>query len=102
MAARKESKAERFVSDMIRHRDIEFARIGMEVEVDGDRGTIVGMNNSCNLNVRYANQLVYGKHVHNCHPKWKVKYFGKSGEVIAHFDEDCRCLVRPERAAASG
>jgi mevalonate kinase len=31
----------------------------MNVEVDGDIGTIVGMNSSANLNVKFANQLLY-------------------------------------------
>ncbi len=96
---RKKSKAEQFQADMIRCRDIEFARLGMMVEVDGDMGTIVGMNDSANLDVRFTNQLKYGKHVHNCHPTWNVKYFDETGACIAHFAE-CKCVFRPEKAAA--
>lgn len=99
MPTRKQSKAERFIADMIKHRDIEFARIGMMVEVDGDLGTIEGMNNSANLDVRFTNRLKYGNHVHNCHPTWKVKYFDQEGKMIAHFDE-CNCVFRPEPATA--
>lgn len=98
-ASRKKSKAEQFQADMIRCRGIEFARLGMMVEVDGDMGTIEGMNGSANLDVRYTNQLKYGKHLHNCHPTWNVKYYDEAGTVIAHFDE-CKCVFRPERAAA--
>ncbi|ELG7184017.1 TPA: hypothetical protein ACP3ZG_000568 [Pseudomonas aeruginosa] len=99
MAERKQSKAERFIADMIKHRGIEFARIGMMVEVDGNIGTIEGMNSSANLDVRFTNRLKLGKHVHNCHPTWKVKYFDQDGKVLAHFD-DCNCVFRPEPAAA--
>lgn len=94
------TKAQQFQADMIRCRGIEFARLGMMVDVDGDLGTIVGMNSSANLDVRFANQLKYGKHVHNCHPTWKVKYFDEAGAVIAHFDE-CNCVFRPVQADAA-
>ncbi|HCH7474708.1 TPA: hypothetical protein NQI75_005365 [Pseudomonas aeruginosa] len=93
------SKAQRFQEDMIRCRGIEFARLGMMVEVDGDMGTIQGMNASANLDVLFTNQLKHGKRSHNCHPTWKVKYFDESGTLIAHFDEN-ECLLRPERPAA--
>ena len=90
----KKTKSQQFIDGMIRHRGIEFAKLGMMVEVDGDLGTIIGMNDSANLNVQFANQLQYGKHVHNCHPTWNVKYFDVAGKVIAHFDE-CKCVFRP-------
>jgi hypothetical protein len=61
-------------------------------------GTIEGMNSSANLNVRFTNQLKYGKHLHNCHPTWNVKYFDAEGKVIAHFD-DSKCVFRPVKAA---
>jgi hypothetical protein len=92
------TKAERFIDDMITGRGIEFARIGMAVEVDGGMGTIEGMNSSANLNVRFTNQLKYGKHLHNCHPTWNVKYYDAEGKVIAHFD-DSKCVFRPAKAA---
>lgn len=92
------TKAERFIDDMITGRGIEFARIGMAVEVNGDMGTIDGMNSSANLNVRFTNQLKYGKHLHNCHPTWNVKYYDAEGKVIAHFD-DSKCVFRPIKAA---
>lgn len=98
-AQRKSSKAEQFQTQMIRNRGIEFARLGMMVEVDGDMGTITGMNDSANLNVRFTNQLKYGKGTHNCHPTWRVKYFDEAGTLIAHFD-DCTCVLRPAPAAA--
>lgn len=70
---------------MKRCRGIDFARIGMQVEVAGDIGTIVGMNSSANLDVKFANQVKYGKHAHNCHPTWEARYFDAEGKVIADY-----------------
>jgi len=98
--AKKLSKAQQFIKDMIRHRGIEFAQIGMMVEVDGAIGTIQGMNDSANLDVVFTNKLKYGKHAHNCHPTWRVKYFDSDGKLIAHHDGD-RWLIRPEQKAAA-
>ncbi len=95
----KRTKADQFQEAMLRCRGIEFARLGMMVEVDGAMGTIEGMNDSANLSVRFTNQLKYGKHVHNCHPTWNVKYYDAAGALIAHFDE-CKCVFRPGQAAA--
>ncbi|MGU5698598.1 hypothetical protein ACV1D9_15730 [Aeromonas allosaccharophila] len=94
------NKAAQFKADMLRCRGIEFAELGMMVEVDGDMGTIEGMNGSANLNVRFTNQLKYGKQVHNCHPTWNVKYFDEAGTVIAHFD-NCNCVFRPQAVTAA-
>lgn len=96
MATTKKNKAQRFQEDMLRCRDIEFAHIGMMVEVDGHIGTIEGSNGSANLDVRFTNQLKFGKDLHNCHPTWRVKYFDEGGTVIAHFD-DSKCVFRPKR-----
>lgn len=98
-APKKLTKAQRFVADMIKLRGLEFVRLKMQVEVDGDMGTIVKMNNSANLDVRFTNQLKYGSHTHNCHPTWRVKYFDAEGKCIAHFDGD-KCVFRPERPVA--
>ena len=45
---RKMTKAQKFVADMIKHRGLEFVQLDMQVEVDGDIGTIIGMNDSAN------------------------------------------------------
>lgn len=82
---KKLTKAEQFIADMKRHRGIDFAKIGMQVEVDGDIGTIVGMNDSANLDVTFANQQRYGKHKHNCHPTWETRYFDADGSVLADY-----------------
>lgn len=85
MSEKKPTKAQQFIDDMKRFRGIDFARIGMMVEVCGEIGTIVGMNRSANLDVRYANQQKRGKGTYNCHPTWEMRYFDERGEVIADY-----------------
>lgn len=92
--------AQRFEEDMLRCRGIEFARLGMMVEVDGNMGTVEGLNASANLVVRFDNDDNQENHPLSCHPTWNVKYFDKSGSVIAHFDGD-KCVLRPERTGAA-
>jgi len=82
---KKLTKAEQFIADMKRCRGIEFAQIGMQVEVAGERGTIEGMNSSGNLDVVFANRLKYGKAKRNCHPTWETRYFDVNGGVIADY-----------------
>ncbi|MFL1449146.1 hypothetical protein ACI77O_12195 [Pseudomonas tritici] len=98
-AQRTKGKEVRFQNDMLRCRDIEFARLGMMVEVNGKLGTIEGANANANLDVRYTNQLAHGSGLHNCHPTWNVKYFDEDSKVIAHFDDN-KCVFRPDRAGA--
>ncbi|MDO8416568.1 MAG: hypothetical protein Q7S87_10205 [Agitococcus sp.] len=81
----KRTKADQFIHDMARQRNITFARIGMLIEVNGDIGTIRGMNSSANLDVVFANQMKLGKHKHNCHPTWETRYFDAQGAVIADY-----------------
>lgn len=72
---------ERF-DDMKQRRGIEFASLGMRVEVCGKPGRIVGANSSGNLNVCFDGTC----YTENCHPYWKVKYFDDNGELIREFD----------------
>ena len=64
-------------------RGIEFAYMGMRVEVCGKPGTIVGGNDSLNLNVVYDGWY----HADNCHPWYRVKYFDKKGNIVAEYGE---------------
>ncbi|HIE2514024.1 TPA: hypothetical protein ACXLCK_002478 [Pseudomonas aeruginosa] len=91
----KASRAEAFIQTMRVQHGIEFARIGMMVEVNGERGTIKGANGSANLDVVFANVLKMGQHKHNCHPCWRVKYFDDTGELIAHHDDE-KWVLRPQ------
>lgn len=79
------NKQKEFISNMIQFRDIDFARIGMMVEVDGDIGTITGMNKSANLDVIFTNQLKFGGTKHNCHPTYEVCYFDENGNILKDY-----------------
>ena len=85
------SKEQKFLDDMKRCRGIEFARLGMMVEVDGHLGTIVGINRSANLDVVFANQLKFGKGKSNCHPTWRTKYFDENGLLIKEYTDGVNC-----------
>lgn len=97
--AAKLTKAQTFQDEMQRLRGIDFAFIGMQIEMDGDIGTIVGMNVRANLDVTFANQAKYGKHKHNVHPTWRMKYFDATGALIAHFGDE-GCILRPSASVA--
>lgn len=92
------AKEQHFIEEMERVRGIEFARIGMQVEMDGDIGTIAGTRNG-NLTVTFANQAAHGAKPRNVHPTWRMKYFDAAGVVIAEFNDD-GCVFRPERVPA--
>lgn len=70
----------------------------MSVEIDGDMGTIVRMNSSATLNVKFANQLQYGTQ-NELSPTWNIRYFNAEGKVIAHYEAN-ECVCRPEAALA--
>ena len=78
-------KQKQFIDDMIRSRNINFARIGMMVEVNENIGTIMGTNYSANLDVKFANCLKFGNGKSNCHPTSNIKYFNSDGKVIASY-----------------
>lgn len=88
-------KQQQFIEDMKRLRGIDFARLGMLVEVSGDSGTIVGMNRSANLDVVFANQQKHGKRPHNCHPTWEIAYFNENNEIIADYRKNTLPVVLP-------
>lgn len=88
-------RQQEFVDSMMRCRGIDFARIGMRIEMNGRFGIIKGMNGSCNLDVKFDGN----KHTSNVHPTYKIKYYGEDGEVIKDFDhnnEDTLCLQEPQ------
>ena len=64
-------------------RGIEFAHLGMKVEVNGKPGVIVGSNSGLNLDVCFN-----GEHwANNCHPWWRVKYFDNKGDLIKEYGD---------------
>ncbi len=82
------TKKKQFIEDMKRCRGIDFAQLGMMVEISGDVGTIKGMNSSGNLNIVFANTLKHGTGKQNCHPTWDIKYFDKDGAVLGEYGRD--------------
>lgn len=81
--AKRKEREKRFLSDIKRCRNITFAYIGMAVEIDGEHGTIAGMNSSGNLDVRFKPRGATS----NCHPFWRAAYFDKNGEIVADYRE---------------
>lgn len=65
------------------YRNIPFAYQGMRIEVAGKMGTIVGSNNSCNLDVVFDGRW----YAENCHPWWETRYFDESGHVVKDYRE---------------
>lgn len=61
-------------------RQIEFAYQGMEIDVCGKRGRIVGGNNSSNLDVLFEGNL----HADNCHPHYETTYYD-NGTVVKDY-----------------
>ena len=57
----------------------------MMVEINGEIGTVAGINRSANLDVVFANKLKHGNKAKNCHPFWKAKYFNEDGKCIAEY-----------------
>ncbi|MFH0995776.1 MAG: hypothetical protein V1844_09810 [Pseudomonadota bacterium] len=78
-------KEQQFIDEMKRLRGMDFVKIGMMVEVNGEIGTVVGMNSSANLDVIFSNQLKHGKGKSNCHPTSETRYFDAAGKVIADY-----------------
>lgn len=67
---------------MKKHRGIEFAYLGMKVEMSGKKGVIVGyygMNLLICLDGNWWGD--------NCHPWWRMKYFDNEGNLIKEFTE---------------
>jgi hypothetical protein len=78
-------RKETFEQKMKRCRGIDFVKIGMRVEVDGEPGTIVGSNDSANLDVKFSNRLKFPAAKYNCHPFYRTRYFDTAGNVVADY-----------------
>jgi len=70
-----------FVENMKSNRGLDFVRIGLKVEVNGNVGIIKGMNSAANINVDFGGD----RGVSNCHPMWKTIYFDFNGNIIKDF-----------------
>lgn len=69
--------------DIIKARGIEFAHQGMKIQVCGKMGTIVGGNNSMNLDVVFDGEWWKD----NCHPWYETVYFDNAGNILADYRE---------------
>ena len=83
------------------YRGVPFVRAGMPVEVDGQRGVIVGVNSSANWDVLFDQDSRWGNQVVNCHPTWEIVYFDDDGTVIKDFRSSgtsptCPATATPE------
>ncbi len=76
--------SEAFVKNAI-HRNIEFAYCGMAVEMDGNKGVIIGYNDSCNLNILFTDGKLKNQ-ISNCHPHYKMTYYDKQGNILKEFN----------------
>jgi len=63
-------------------RGIEFAYIGMSVEVNSRKGIIVGSNSSLNLDVCFDGE----SYISNCHPYYMIKYFDINSSLIKEYE----------------
>lgn len=75
------SKSEIKFAQMARSRGIEFAHLGMRVRVGGKAGTIVGCNQSANLEVWFHET----GNVVNCHPHWDIIYYNDDDEIVGQW-----------------
>ena len=56
---------------------------GMECNVDGRKGKIVGGNSSCNFNVKFDDN----GDILNCHPYWRFQIFTKTGLLYYDYEQ---------------
>jgi hypothetical protein len=66
-------------------RGVPYARVGMAVEVGGQRGRIVGYNSSCNFDVLFEPESRWGEQVLNCHPNYNITYYDEDGAALGSF-----------------
>lgn len=76
-------KRQKSLNMVCEYRDLPPLKIGAECEVDGRRGIIVGGNDSANLSVLFDDC----DHVSNCHPRYRMRIFNKTGGVQYESDD---------------
>jgi len=68
-------------------RGLDFAYLGMTVDVCGKKGVIVGGNRSLNLNVLFD----YSKEtqrIDNCHPWYETTFYDNKGDIIRDYKKE--------------
>ncbi|WP_410982451.1 MFS transporter [Bacillus cereus] len=71
---------EKHFKKMQKFRKLDFAYMGMRVQVAGMWGMIVG-NWKTNLFVLFDGEI----EKHNCHPYWEIAYYDEEGNVVRDF-----------------
>jgi hypothetical protein len=67
-------------------RNLDFAYLGMEVDVCGKKGIIVGGNSGLNLQVVF--DFDKGKPwIDNCHPWYETTYFDRDENIVADYKQ---------------
>ncbi|PRT20019.1 hypothetical protein C6360_20375 [Bacillus wiedmannii] len=74
--------AEKHFKKMQKIRKLDFAYMGMRVNVAGMWGTIVG-NWKTNLFVLFDGEI----EKHNCHPFWEIAYYDDEGELVRSYQK---------------
>ena len=71
------------LDEVCKYRGLPPLKVGVECEVNGRMGIIVGGNCSANLSVIFDD----ADHIANCHPEYRMIIFNGSGGVC-HKSED--------------
>lgn len=65
-------------------RRIPFCYQGMVIDIDGQKGIVVGANNHCNLEVVMEGT----SYAQNCHPYWMATYYDKDMNIVKDFKNE--------------
>lgn len=65
-------------------RGIQFCYQGMAIDIDGQKGIVVGANNHCNLEVVMEGTI----YAQNCHPYWMATYYDKDMNIVKDFKNE--------------
>ncbi|WP_321367959.1 hypothetical protein [uncultured Desulfuromusa sp.] len=73
------------LDEVCKYRGLPPLKVGVECEVDGRNGIVVGGNCSANLSVVFDD----ADHVTNCHPGYRMRIFnGLGGDGVCYESED--------------
>lgn len=74
--------AEKAFKKMQKFRKLDFAYMGMRVNVTGKWGTIIG-NWKTNLFILFDGEV----EPYNCHPHWEIAYYDDEGNVVRDYQK---------------
>ena len=70
-----------------KYREMPFVKRGMRVQYKEKWGRVAGANRSCNLNIIFDGEKISK----NCHPRCAMRYFDKTGAMVAEYEQ---CFIR--------